>query len=61
MFFSSSQGHDYSVLIGFKLLDNEALLPMKLKLKLYFEEKKLMKLYFDNELFIESRGQCRLF
>ena len=63
VFFSWLQGHDYSVLIGFKLLDTEELLPMKLKLKLklYFEEKKLMKLFFDNELFIESLGQFRLF
>ena len=56
------------MLIGYKLLGNEALLRMKLKLKLklYIEgkknkKKKLMKLYFENKIFIESTGQQGLF
>jgi len=50
------------MLIGYKLLGHEVLLPMKLKLKLYFGKKKnLMKLHFENKMFIESIGQIRWF
>ena len=49
------------MLTGYKLLGHEVSLPMKLKLKLYFGKKKLMKLYFENKMFIESIGQLHLF
>ena len=33
------RGHDYLMLIGYKLLGHEVSLPMKLKLKLHFGKK----------------------
>ena len=50
------------MLIGYKLLGNEALLAIKLKVKLYFEKRKTDEIvFFENKMFIESLPQLCFF